>query len=200
MMETAQPQHWSWKQLIPYIVLAAAFFAVTIWVGMYIPEDITKQIMDELKQSTESLHEFGPLVLFIIIFLNNAFKSFTAIALGVFIGIPPVFFIATNGLTVGVVLAASKIPNAALIAAALAPHGIIEIPALIVSTALGMSIGIEAVRFLTRKPSMTRNQLRYSMKVYMWWILPGLLIAALIEVFVTPLVISSVSGQPLPPL
>jgi len=76
------------------------------------------------------------------------------------------------------------------IIASLAPHGIIEIPLLILSTSLGFIIGMESIRFIAKKGSQMKATLKQSLILYTKWILPGLIIAAIIEVFITPLTIS----------
>lgn len=73
------------------------------------------------------------------------------------------------------------------------PHGVIEIPVVLLATALGFTVGMESARWLARKESRVRLRLSDGLKVYLRWILPGLAIAAIIEVFVTPLVIGLVS-------
>lgn len=198
MIETGQLKHKPWHNIIPYIVLATVFLIITVVIGTKIPVDTSSSIFNELKQSLDSVVSVSPLILLILVFLNNAIKALFVIIFGVFLGVPSILFIAFNGLIIGMVITAFKAPaNYGLIAAALAPHGVIEIPALILATALGMSIGIESLRFFIRQPSMTRIQLRFCLKIYWQWILPGLLVAALIEIFITPLVVSAVSGQPM---
>ena len=70
--------------------------------------------------------------------------------------------------------------------AALAPHGVIEIPLLLLSTALGFIVGLESWKRFIRRRSQVKERLRSGFKIYLKWILGGLLIAAVIEVFVTP--------------
>ncbi len=185
--------------LWPYILLAAVLFLTSLIGGLLVSPEFAADALKELELTLKPLAElFNPLVLFIIIFLNNAIKALGAIVLGIVLGLPSLFFLGANGFMVGVAVTALKsITGYGVIAASLAPHGIIEIPALVLSSALGMRIGLESLKYLTRQKSAVKAQLRYSMRVYLKWILVGLFIAAIIEVFITPLFILLAGGKEL---
>jgi len=186
-------------KLWPYILLAAVLLAVSLIIGLLVPSELASSTLEELKITLGPLTESAnPLILLIIIFLNNAIKSLGAIVLGILLGIPPFFFLVANGFMVGVIATALKSSLGwGIIAASLAPHGIIEIPALVLSSALGLKIGWESLKYLTRRKSSVKAQLRHSIRVYLKWIIIGLLVAAIIEVFVTPLFVLMVGGEEL---
>ena len=73
------------------------------------------------------------------------------------------------------------------------PHGVIEIPVILLATALGLTVGMESARWLIRRERRVKSRLSEGLRVYVRWILPGLAIAAIVEVFVTPLAIGLVS-------
>jgi len=82
----------------------------------------------------------------IFIFFNNAIKSVMVIFLGAFFGIFPVFFLAINGMLIGYILKLSIDGQMAislfdLVVKTLLPHGILEIPALIIVAAYGLRLG-----------------------------------------------------------
>lgn len=81
-----------------------------------------------------------------------------------------------------------------IIIASLAPHGIIEIPLLVVAVALGLSTGAETLKSLMKQKNELKAQYVYSLKLYVKWMLVLFLAAALIEVFVTPQVIALAGG------
>jgi uncharacterized membrane protein SpoIIM required for sporulation len=82
----------------------------------------------------------------------------------------------------------------ALIAAAVLPHGIIELPLVALASASALRLGAS----FTRPPAgMTVGQswiqaLGDTVKLFVGLVVPGLMIAALIEAFITPLVVLSV--------
>ncbi|OMF23710.1 hypothetical protein BK133_23670 [Paenibacillus sp. FSL H8-0548] len=82
-----------------------------------------------------------------LIFLNNAIKSIVVIYLGAFLGILPFFFLVVNGMVIGYLLKASaELHGGAyvfeLIVKGLLPHGILEIPAIIIACAYGLRFGV----------------------------------------------------------
>lgn len=189
---------YSKRSLKPHLILAIALFVMSITMGFVATPEFPGDMLQEFGQILEPLASFGPAALFIVIFLNNAIKSLGAIVMGIAVGLPSLFFAGFNGFTIGVVVAALKpIVGYGVIAASLAPHGIIEIPVLLLSTALGLSIGMESLRYLIGQKSMVRAQLRRGLKVYLKWILASIFIAAVIEVFVTPQIILLVGGDKL---
>jgi stage II sporulation protein M len=112
--------------------------------------------------------------------------------LGIVLGIPPVIFVCYNAYTIGSLVAAlGPELGYGTVIASLVPHGIIEIPVLVFSTALGLSIGAEVWKYLTRQQSQVKKQLVFSLKIYFKWLMLALFVAAIIEVFVTPLIVSS---------
>jgi uncharacterized membrane protein SpoIIM required for sporulation/ABC-type transport system involved in multi-copper enzyme maturation permease subunit len=83
-----------------------------------------------------------------------------------------------------------------ILAAALLPHGVIELPVVFLASVLAVRLGAS----LTRPPQgMTVGQglmlaLGDTLKLSLGVVLPGLMIAALIEAFVTPSVVLAVLG------
>jgi stage II sporulation protein M len=71
---------------------------------------------------------------------------------------------------------------------------VIEIPVILLATALGFTVGMESLKWLVRKESRVKLQWSNGLKVYVRWILPGLAVAAIVEAFVTPLVIGLVNA------
>ena len=176
-------------------LLATALFAVSIALGMRVPPELSAEILDELAQLLEPAKALGPLALLLLIFLNNAVKALGVIVLGIVLGLPPLFFISYNGFTIGALVSGLKsVTGWGVIAASLVPHGVIELPLLLLATALGFAVGRESLRWLTRQKSMVRAQLRQGLKLYLKWILVGLFVAAVIEVFATPYIIRLVGG------
>ena len=128
-------------------------------------------LFDNLK-SVVSSQGFFPLFLFI--FFNNARVAFLSILLGPSI-IAPYLFIFTNGIIIGAVVRAAT-PGTLFL---LLPHGIFELPAILLSFAYAIKIG--------RACLFHRNKLTDAYAegfiVLVKLILPLLLFAALIESF-----------------
>jgi len=189
-------QNYSEKRLKPYLLIATVLFVALFISGFNSDLESASAALEELEQLFEPLGNLGPFVLFLIIFLNNTIKALGAIVMGIVLGIPPLVFVVFNGFIIGAIVSAlGSAVGYGVIAASLVPHGIIEIPVLLLSTALGLSVGLESLKFLIGRKSMVRAQLRYGLKIYLKWILVSLLIAAIIEVFVTPYFIVLAGGE-----
>jgi stage II sporulation protein M len=185
------------KTLVRNLILATSIFFASLVVGTLIGQNPVEELLSELDAVLGPLASTGNLsfLLLLIIFINNAIKTLGIIFLGILLGLPPILFIGLNGFVLGGLGSALEAVNGWRCAvASLIPHGVIEIPVVLLATALGLTVGMESARWLVRKESRVRLQLSDGLKVYLRWILPGLAIAAIIEAFVTPLVIGLVSS------
>lgn len=111
----------------------------------------------ELAGQAESSDNPG-LFLFLLIFFNNAIKSVFVMYLGALLGVLPVLFLIVNGMVIGYLYTAlaEQGHNAALIfVKGVLPHGIIEIPAILLASAYGMKFGALGFRLLA---SMFKRQ------------------------------------------
>jgi stage II sporulation protein M len=186
--------------LLPYLILALLLFTVSLLFGLSTSPELNSGTLEELVQTlkpiVDSLGSLGPLALILFIFLNNAIKALISMVLGIVVGLPTLFFVGTNGFIIGVTIAAlHSHVGYGIIAASLVPHGIIEIPILLLTSALGLKIGAESVRFLTGQVSSVKTHLVRSLKIYVKWVLACLFFAAIIEVLITPQIISLVGGK-----
>jgi uncharacterized membrane protein SpoIIM required for sporulation/ABC-type transport system involved in multi-copper enzyme maturation permease subunit len=132
-------------------------------------------------------------------FQNNARILIGALLLGMFtfgVGgliLTPAVYVVLGYIFVQVLLAGW---NPAFIFAAVLPHGVIEIPMIVIATAASLRLGA----VITRPPNgMTVGggwtmAAGNALKLMLGVVLPGLLIAALLEAFVTPLVVVAVLG------
>ena len=159
-------------------------------------QNTVEGLLSQLGAVLEPLASTGnlSLILLLIIFINNAIKALMLIFLGVLLGLPPMLFIGLNAFILGGLGSALESVNGWRYAvASFVPHGVIEIPVILLATALSLTVGMESARWLVQKESRVKSQLSDGLKVYVRWILPGLAIAAVIEVFVTPLLVGLVS-------
>jgi stage II sporulation protein M len=77
---------------------------------------------------------------------------------------------------------------------AVLPHGVLEIPALIISTAYGLWLGVMFARRVSQRDwEGAGGQIRHAVTMYFKVAFPLFVVAALIETF---LIISIVGGTP----
>ena len=184
------------KALTRNLVLATAMFFASLVVGALVGQHAVEGLLSELGGVLEPLASTGnlSLILLFIIFINNAIKALLLLFLGVLLGLPSMLFIGLNAFILGGLGSALESVNGWRYAvASFVPHGVIEIPVILLAAALSLTIGMESARWLVRKESRVKSQLSDGLRVYVRWILPGLAIAAIVEVFVTPLLVGLVS-------
>jgi stage II sporulation protein M len=141
--------------------------------------------------------EWNPLLIMGYILLNNVAKSLGALLLGVAIGIPPIFFIAVNGFTLGLVAYdVEQTMGVGYVLAALIPHGVVELPAVILSSAMGIRIGIRVIERLRGEGGSVKAEMRRCLKGYAVRVLPLLIVASALEVSITPAVVGLLFPQP----
>ena len=134
------------KALIISLVLSSSLFALSVALGYLFPLPAVTDILRQFVGVLQPLELASSVSLALFIFLNNSIKVLGVIILGFLLGIPPFIFICANGLIIGAVISI-VMPEVGptLVVASLAPHGVIEIPLVLLGTALGILIGWESI-------------------------------------------------------
>ncbi|MFB5268990.1 stage II sporulation protein M [Paenibacillus enshidis] len=166
------------------------------WISTGVIEQILKQQIEGLGQVAGRLQESGnaQLSFFVFIFFNNAIKCVLVMFLGAAFGIIPVVFIVMNGMVIGFLMhwmaANSAVNLYELIIKGLLPHGIIELPVLLIACAYGLKFGGMVMSSIRRgvKRGSSRVKSEMSWPAFMrqtWnvalWVVILLFIAAIIE-------------------
>ena len=149
----------------------------------------SRQTIDQLFQGFSFARNISTFQLFIYIFLNNSIKAFLVILLGFFFGIVPIFFVFTNANLIGIVLAVFGAREGFVrVALSLLPHGIFEIPAILIASGYGLWLGVKFYRKLRYGESFS-EAFWFSIRKYFTVVFPLLLLAAFIEAYITTLII-----------
>lgn len=144
------------------------------------------EILEHLRQTFAPFFELSDWELVFAIFIHNTLRIFLIILFGLIVGIVPFIFLVTNGFIIGVVVYEVAILKGITIAIlGVVPHGIIEIPAIILGISLGFQEGLEVIKWLLKKKSQVRHSLKIGLKTFLKLIVPALFLASLIEVFIT---------------
>lgn len=145
------------KQMNPYIAFGFILFFAGMIIGGTNPafQSFLNNQMEGLEQLSNFIDQSENPVLMsiIVIFLNNAVKSIFVMYLGALFGILPFFFLVVNGMVVGYLLQrVAEVHGGGyafeLVVKGLLPHGILEIPAIIIACAYGMRFGVLAFKGL----------------------------------------------------
>ncbi len=173
-----------------YIQIISGVFIVSLLLGVIVSiqnPDISLKFLTTFKDSFGWIMNLSPLERMFEIFMNNARNSLLALVLGVLFGIVPLLVVAVNGLIVGMVseiFAGQK--GIAFLLAAILPHGIIELPLILISAAIGLRLGHVMYLHVKGERTNLKQEFRDGVLFYFTRIAPLLLVAAMIETFVTP--------------
>jgi stage II sporulation protein M len=169
------------KESKKFIYIIIGLFLLFALIGMVVPTpDFIKNMITEfiknILEQTKDLSLFGMIK---FIFFNNLQSSFSGMIFGCLIGIFPILVSVVNGYLLGFVSLVSIKQEGILVLWKLFPHGIFELPAVFISLALGLRLGVAV--FQKDKKRNFFDFLISSIRVFLFVILPLLVIAAIIE-------------------
>ncbi|MEK6760311.1 MAG: stage II sporulation protein M [Nanoarchaeota archaeon] len=162
-----------------YLAIGIFFGASLISFLLPVPQSIVGQILEFVRQLLEETSGMGQLDLIRFIFLNNLQSSFIGLAFGVLLGIFPALILIVNGYILGFVASVSVQNEGILVLWRLFPHGIFELPAVFISTGLGLKFG--TFIFQKNKGDSFRKYLWNSLQAFLLIVVPLLIVAAIIE-------------------
>jgi len=166
-------------------------FAISSYLGYIWAEENPESSELFVKNVSENIifiKDLPPFLILVIIILNNTVKSLVSMVLGVFFGIVPVIFITFNGFLLGVVFDVySRLHGSWKVAMALIPHGVIEIPAVLIACSYGLKLGLKLIERIMGKDTDLRGEFYKALRVYVKYVFPMLIIAAFVETYLTPI-------------
>lgn len=188
------------KEMNNYFIAASLVLATGILLGYSYSERFDAVLQSQIEGLRElartiQAKDHSMLWLFVFIFINNAFKSVLIVFAGVFFGLLPIGFLLINGMVIGYL--AELQAEAGLLGTFLKgiiPHGIIEIPAIVLASAYGIRLGAIMAKGLLRLFSAAgRSAFFAEIERFMKLTVPlsvllvvALLAAAIIESTITP--------------
>jgi stage II sporulation protein M len=185
------------KSICIFIFLSVFAFSISAVLGYHVagtdPEFAALQTAD-LQKLIALILDQPPLAIMIIIFLKNLMTSAMAMLFGVGMGILPLLAAISNGFLLGIVAygAVQKAGHIMLLAGIL-PHGIIELPVVLVSIAVGFRLGYLLILTFAKVEADLAGEIRQAVHLLIRYVTPLLFLAAAIETFITPRVISVVT-------
>lgn len=183
------------SSLKPYILSSAIIFIVFGAIGMifaYVFPEISSIFMSLLADKFKTILESDKTGMFFYIFINNTLIDLMAVFFFFLFGLVPIYFLLSNGFIIGLVTGeALKQASLLQIGAGLIPHGILEIPAFILSTSYGLWLGVKFWRKMFYNEPF-KGSLLETFRAFFYLILPLNFLAALVEVFITPVIYSLV--------
>ena len=177
-----------------WVYIATSLFVIGLIFGLFPPAGIFSLIVEDiatLEEFSGMLVSLPPLLTALLIFVKNASVLLFSFVMSPIFCLIPFMALTVNGWLLAFVstIAVEK-ESVGFVLAAVLPHGIIELPALILGEAAALSFGAILILSLFKKdkrkllvPSLKQN-LKY-LVIAIALLLP----AALIETYITPLLL-----------
>lgn len=180
------------NSLRKYFIICSTLFVVFAITGYGLAELNEEWALEKLRvlmEQLESLLDENPFVLALNIFFHNALVAFIVLLTFFSLGVTVLLSLFSNGVILGLVvnLFQEEIGLGAIIAA-IAPHGIIELPVFLFAMAIAARLAVQFAKSFSPKHSF-RGCFSKALKLYFKIVLPLLFLAALLESFITPLII-----------
>lgn len=179
--------------VVRYLTVSTALMVTSFTLGILssfvvsqeFTDEVIKELSKELRPIAESL-SVNPFMTVIIVFLNNLRVALISFFLGPTLLIP-VLTLYINGYILGAFLTHSPYPLTTSLLL-IFPHGILELPAIIMSASLGTAISLALINKYLFKRNVSIKPLFVRYAKYLIPITFLLAMAAFVEVFITPLV------------
>jgi stage II sporulation protein M len=169
------------KESRNFIYSVVGIFVFFTLIGFFVPapDFISEQILQFIQNLVAQTQGLPVSDLIIFILLNNLQTSFFGIVLGAVLGIFPFFAAIANGYLLGFVSTMSVGEGGFSVLLKLLPHGIFELPATFISFGLGLKLG--TFIFRKDKAESFREYFWNSIRVFLFVVVPLLIVAAIIE-------------------
>lgn len=187
------PDNLSFRNVIWYFLFLGALFILSSLAGYYHAQsnpELAKENVEMISAEFSIIKDFNPLLIFAFIFLNNSLKALIATATGFFFGIFPIFFIVFNGYIIGIVIFVAGLEMGVYrVLLHLIPHGILEVPAILLACSYGLWVGNLFYRNVVKNQKIPiKKAIIEAILKCLRVVFPILLVAALIETFITPFI------------
>ena len=163
----------------PYILFASILFFSIAIIGFIFPIFFREEIIKIMTNMTKLLENKGNFELIYLIFFNNLKASFMAMILGFGIAIFPIVTAVINGYVIGFISREVVSNEGFIVLWQLLPHGIFEIPAILLSIGIGIKIGTDIFKKNAKKE--LKKNIVEGLRFFIFIIFPLLLIAGIIE-------------------
>ena len=171
------------KALKPYLLTLFLLFWASFLAGMLAPTPVMQLATKAIKYLADDFRGLDGGSLFLTILLHNVMASIFVLISGVIVGIIPTFAIGANGFVLGVVFRqTAEMVGYSKAALKVLPHGVVEIPALLIAASYGLWLGVMAVRRMRGMEStLLRFHIEHAFRRYFAVVFPLLIVAAVMR-------------------
>ncbi|MEI6839884.1 MAG: stage II sporulation protein M [Methanomicrobiales archaeon] len=179
------------------LLIALVIFVVSLAVGVVITviePSIGQNLLVLFKDAVvDDITGYPAPLLFVSLFLNNFQACLLLFLGGATFGVVTLFILLTNGLIIGsIVELVREQQGTVFVFVAILPHGIFEIPAFILSGALGLLLAKSLWNEWNGAGDAVVEATHHGLK-FITYVIPLVLLAAFVEAFITPEIIRMVT-------
>lgn len=178
-----------------WLLIALVLFTGGLVIGLITSTDIDQLLAEDvtgLEELADILAPLPQLAVLAVIFIKNVIAVLISCVLSPFFFIVPVIALTINGVLIGwVAVDVVQQESLGYLLAGILPHGVFELPAFIIGEAVALSFGTAVLLAVFRKDK--RAELLPGLKTnlrYLAIVAALLLVAAIMEAYVTPLFLS----------
>jgi len=171
------------RTIKPYISILTLIFSVAFLAGVLAPSSTRLQMTEAFQVVADNYRGLAGGKLFFTLLLHNVMATIFVLITGVIVGIIPTFAIGANGFVLGVVYRqTAEMVGYSKAALKVLPHGVFELPALLIAASYGLWLGVTVVRKMRGKEStLLRFNIEHAFRRYFTIVFPLLIVAAGIE-------------------
>jgi len=169
------------KGIKNYIFFSLLIFLIFEIIGFSFPIFFREQIINLIRELIKQTEGLGVLGLIRFIIANNIQSAFFGMILGIFVGIFPLMVLVINGYILGFVANQTVSEFGGLVLWRLLPHGIFEIPAIMIAVGAGLKLGAFLFNKEDKNWKNFKKLLLNSLRVFILIVIPFLVIAGIIE-------------------
>lgn len=171
------------RQLAPYILFLTLLFSAAFLAGTLAPAPVRQQATEAYQMVADNYRGLAGGGLFFYLLVHNVMGSILILLSGVLFGIFPVLSIGSNGFFLGVLYGhAAESGSYGKAVLKVLPHGIFEIPALLIVASYGLWLGVVVLRRMRGKEDThLRFHIEHAFRRYFTIVFPLLVIAVAIE-------------------
>lgn len=163
-------------------------FLASVVAGYFAEFSYLEEALRQLQETAEEAG-FNPLGLAVTILVKNTVVAVITIVSGLLV-VPPILILVNNGFFIGYTIHWAAVNRGAdpfYLAALIMPHGILEIPVLILATYSGLRVAGSVIRKIGGRGDGVLSSLTAELRM-LKIIVPLLIVSALVEAFITPMI------------
>ena len=169
------------EKLVPIFAISTLVFLFSIFIGYALGDETSAQSFEGVLSNIPNPTESTSIEMFAAILSNNIVATSLFMVSGLLGGIPPLMFMAFNGFFIGYITwNVSQVQGLAFVFATILPHGIIEIPTILLSASMGVGLGYSIIHRLLRREGLKKYVIT-SLSIFVMRVIPLLVVSAGIE-------------------